>query len=258
MRIERLGALGSAAAVLRAVAAAAVAAGPAAARRADRRLVRLARGHRAYGRPSRPSTPATSFDVRPRAPAGRRSAAAGSATCRIPTPARRSRPHPRGGRRLDRLRAAPGPRRHWWYESLSGATMPGLARPTRHRRRRRPAPWRIDWGDADRDAHRAACWPAWRRSPRARCTRPACARSSPERVDGAPLDFFVDAVARTSPARAAYRRGRLGRGGVVVAGAVPAPPRRRGDVEPDQGHAAAGMPIRRRCARRSRTSPRTS
>ena len=46
-------------------------------------------------------------------------------------------------------------------------------------------------------------------------------------VTGAPLDFFVDAVARTSPARAAYVAGDVGCGGVAVAGAVPAAARRR-------------------------------
>ena len=51
---------------------------------------------------------------------------------------------------------------------------------------------------------------AWMRSPRARSTRPACARSSPAGSSGAPVDFFVDAVERTSPARAAYLAGDWG------------------------------------------------
>ena len=51
---------------------------------------------------------------------------------------------------------------------------------------------------------------AWMRSPRARSTRPACAHSSRAGSTARPLDFFVDAVERTSPARAAYLAGEWG------------------------------------------------
>ena len=68
-----------------------------------------------------------------------------------------------------------------------------------------------------------ACWPAWRRSPRARSTRRACARSSPARLDGAPDRLLRRRRAHApSPAPGGVSRRRLGRGGVAVAGAVPA------------------------------------
>ncbi len=57
----------------------------------------------------------------------------------------------------------------------------------------------------------AACWTAWTAIGAGRgATRPACARSSPERSRGSPVDFFADAVTRTAPARAAYLAGDWG------------------------------------------------
>ena len=73
-----------------------------------------------------------------------------------------------------------------------------------------PGHWHVDWTEPDRDAHQRACWPASRRSPRARCTRRACAPSSSARSTVRPVDFFADAVARTAPARAAFVAGDWG------------------------------------------------
>ena len=96
----------------------------------------------------------------------------------------------------------------WWYESLSGAPMPtwltaALAAP--------PAPereCRIDWDTADREAHRGgvlACLDAIRAGE----VYQACVCTQfTGTVSGAPLDFFIDAVAHTAPARAAYLAGR--------------------------------------------------
>ena len=98
----------------------------------------------------------------------------------------------------------------WWYESLSGAPMPdwltaALAAP--------PAPahdCRIDWGTADREAHRGgvlACLEAIRAGE----VYQACVCTQfTGTVSGSPLDFFIDGVARTSPARAAYIAGPWG------------------------------------------------
>ncbi|WP_024442530.1 aminodeoxychorismate synthase component I [Mycobacterium sp. UM_WGJ] len=97
----------------------------------------------------------------------------------------------------------------WWFESLSGAAMPGwLAEALTT-----PAPargYRIYWETPDRQAHRAgvlACLEAIRSGEVYQacvCTRFTGA------VSGAPLDFFADAVARTGPARAAYVAGDWG------------------------------------------------
>jgi para-aminobenzoate synthetase component 1 len=99
--------------------------------------------------------------------------------------------------------------RQWWYESLSGAGMPNwlsdaLATPAPAR------DWRIAWDGADRDAHRAgvlACLEAIRAGE----VYQACVCTQfAGTVAGEPLDFFIDGVARTAPARAAYVAGPWG------------------------------------------------
>jgi para-aminobenzoate synthetase component I len=103
--------------------------------------------------------------------------------------------------------------RQWWHESLSGAPMPGwlaqvLAAPTPPSAPARP--YRIDWDAADRRAHRSgvlACLEAIRAGEVYQacvCTQFAGASA------GEPLDFFVDGVARTAPARAAFVAGPWG------------------------------------------------
>jgi para-aminobenzoate synthetase component 1 len=97
----------------------------------------------------------------------------------------------------------------WWFESLSGAPMPGwLAEALTT-----PAPargCRIYWKTPDRRAHRAgvlACLEAIRSGEVYQAC--VCTRFTGT-VTGAPLDFFADAVARTGPARAAYLAGDWG------------------------------------------------
>jgi para-aminobenzoate synthetase component 1 len=103
--------------------------------------------------------------------------------------------------------------RQWWYESLSGAPMPAwlaqvLAAPTPSSVPARP--YRIDWHGADRRAHRSgvlACLEAIRAGEVYQacvCTQFAGS------IAGQPLDFFVDGVARTAPARAAFVAGPWG------------------------------------------------
>lgn len=99
--------------------------------------------------------------------------------------------------------------RQWWFESLSGAPMPGwLAEALTT-----PAPargCRIYWETPDRQAHRAgvlACLEAIRAGEVYQAC--VCTRFTGT-VTGAPLDFFADAVARTGPARAAYVAGDWG------------------------------------------------
>jgi para-aminobenzoate synthetase component I len=99
--------------------------------------------------------------------------------------------------------------RQWWYESLSGAPMPAwlseaLTAPVPARA------YRIDWDGADRQTHRAgvlACLEAIRAGEVYQacvCTQFAGA------ISGEPLDFFIDGIARTAPARAAYVAGPWG------------------------------------------------
>ncbi|HWF69745.1 MAG TPA: aminodeoxychorismate synthase component I [Mycobacterium sp.] len=103
--------------------------------------------------------------------------------------------------------------RQWWYESLSGDPMPAwlahvLAAPTPLSVPARP--YRIDWDAADRRAHRSgvlACLEAIRAGE----VYQACVCTQfAGTIAGEPLDFFVDAVARTGPARAAFVAGRWG------------------------------------------------
>ncbi|MEB3071774.1 aminodeoxychorismate synthase component I [[Mycobacterium] vasticus] len=97
----------------------------------------------------------------------------------------------------------------WWFESLSGAPMPGwlseaLATPGPVRG------CRVYWETPDRQAHRAgvlACLEAIRAGEVYQAC--VCTRFTGT-VVGAPLDFFADAVARTGPARAAYLAGDWG------------------------------------------------
>jgi para-aminobenzoate synthetase component I len=103
--------------------------------------------------------------------------------------------------------------RQWWFESLSGAPMPGwlaqvLAAPSPPRAPARA--YRIDWDAADRQAHRAgvlACLEAIRAGE----VYQACVCTQfAGTIVGEPLDFFIDGVARTAPARAAYIAGPWG------------------------------------------------
>ena len=116
--------------------------------------------------------------------------------------------------------------RQWWYESLSGAPMPAwlgdaLTAPVPAR------PYRIGWDAADRRAHRdgvLACLEAIRAGE----VYQACVCTQfAGTIAGEPLDFFIDGVARTAPARAAYVAGPWG----AVASLSPELfLRRRGDV----------------------------
>jgi len=97
----------------------------------------------------------------------------------------------------------------WWYESLTGATIPdwvteALNTPAA------PRPHRIEWGEADRDAHRRGVLDCLAAIAAGEVYQACVCVQFAGRIDGAPLDFFVDAVARTAPARAAYLAGPWG------------------------------------------------
>jgi para-aminobenzoate synthetase component 1 len=209
MRIERLGSLGAAPEVLRAVADAAARSGlppPAA-------LTGEWFDARAVNAPSvavEPVHPGEVFDV---------AAGAGSGTVGGGWIGYLSYPDPGADGRAPRIPEAAGgwtdcvlrqdADRQWWFESLSGAPMPGwLAEALTT-----PAParsCRIYWETPDRQAHRAgvlACLEAIRAGEVYQAC--VCTRFTGT-VTGAPLDFFADAVARTGPARAAYVAGDWG------------------------------------------------
>ena len=97
----------------------------------------------------------------------------------------------------------------WWHESLTGATIPewvteALNTPAA------PRPYRIEWGEADRDAHRRGVLDCLAAIAAGEVYQACVCVQFAGRIDGAPLDFFVDAVARTAPARAAYLAGPWG------------------------------------------------
>ena len=242
MRIERLGDLGSAAEVLRAVAGAAAAAGlpPPAALIGD--WFGSARGHRADGDRSSPSTPATCSTSPP---------GAGGAG---------------GRRRMDRLPVVPGRRRRrtpsripeaagGWTDCVLRQDRDGML-VVREPLRRTDSDigWSthcapgaataicdINWDEPDRDAHRAGvlALPGGDRRRRG-AIRPACARSSPAAARRLAASTSSSTPStRTAPARAAFVAGDWG----AVASLSPELFLRRrgddGDVEPDQGHAAA-------------------
>lgn len=97
----------------------------------------------------------------------------------------------------------------WWYESLSGATLPDWVSvalrdpPT-------PRASTIAWGAADRDAHRRGVRACLEAISAGEVYQACVCTQFVGRIAGAASDFFADAVARTSPARAAYLAGDWG------------------------------------------------
>jgi para-aminobenzoate synthetase component 1 len=97
----------------------------------------------------------------------------------------------------------------WWYESISGATLPAWLSEALQVR----APdldYRITWRGADRDVHRRGVLECLEAIAAGDIYQACVCTQFTGRIDGPPLDFFVDAVERTSPARAAYLAGAWG------------------------------------------------
>lgn len=97
----------------------------------------------------------------------------------------------------------------WWHESLSGARISDWVAEAV----RTPVaaePYAVSWRQPDRGIHRAgvlACLDAIAAGEIYQAC--VCTRFTGH-LDGAPVDFFVDAVTRTAPARAAYLAGTWG------------------------------------------------
>jgi para-aminobenzoate synthetase component I len=98
----------------------------------------------------------------------------------------------------------------WWFESLSGASMPDWLAAALSAT---PAPirdCRIDWDVADRKAHRGGVLACLEAIGAGEVYQACVCTQFTGTVTGTPLDFFIDGVARTSPARAAYVAGAWG------------------------------------------------
>lgn len=97
----------------------------------------------------------------------------------------------------------------WWYESLSDEPMTDwVAEAVRN-----PLPasaFDIAWGEADRKAHRRGVLDCLEAIAAGEIYQACVCTQFEGRLDGEPVDFFVDAVDRTSPARAAYLAGEWG------------------------------------------------
>ena len=98
---------------------------------------------------------------------------------------------------------------NWWYESLSGAAAPGwlhdalVVDPP-------PSRCHVAWGEADRDAHRNGVLACLAAIAAGEVYQACVCTQLVGTVTGSPVDFFADAVARTSPARAAFVSGDWG------------------------------------------------
>ncbi|OCB52013.1 aminodeoxychorismate synthase, component I [Mycobacterium vulneris] len=209
MRIERLGALGDAPAVLRGVAAAARAAGlapPAA-------VIGDWFGSRAVIAPSvsvAPVGPETCFEV-PQDTAGPAGSVGGGwfgYLC-YPDPGADGTP-PRipvaaGGWSDCVLRQdADG---LWWFESLSGAELPTWLMALEPGE---PRGYSLAWVAPDRDDHRRGVLACLEAIAAGEVYQACVCTRFTGNLDGDPIDFFTEAVARTAPSRAAYVTGDWG------------------------------------------------
>jgi para-aminobenzoate synthetase component 1 len=98
---------------------------------------------------------------------------------------------------------------HWWYESLSGAPISAWVT-NALQTAAAPRDCDIVWGDADRDSHRHGVLECLEAIAAGEVYQACVCTQFAGRVVGAPIDFFVHAVERTSPARAAYLAGDWG------------------------------------------------
>ncbi|MGV0744908.1 aminodeoxychorismate synthase component I [Mycolicibacterium sp. XJ870] len=205
MRIERLGALGDAPGVLRRVAAAASHAGlapPAA-------LIGDWFGSLAVIAPSVTAAPVdAAFDV----PPGTDGSAVGGGWFGY-----LSYPDPGADGASPRVPEAAGGWSDcvlrqdvdgdWWFESLSGAALPAWLQ---NLPPAPPQPYALNWAPPDRERHRDGVIACLEAIAAGEVYQACVCTQFTGHIDGAPLDFFVDAVARTAPARAAYVAGEWG------------------------------------------------
>lgn len=97
----------------------------------------------------------------------------------------------------------------WWYESLTGATLPGwvfdaVRSPTG------PARASVVWEPADHIAHQRGVRECLDAIAAGEVYQACVCTQFRGVLDGAPVDFFTEAAGRTTPARAAYLAGDWG------------------------------------------------
>ncbi|MCV7076178.1 aminodeoxychorismate synthase component I [Mycobacterium szulgai] len=123
----------------------------------------------------------------------------------------------------------------WFHESLSGAAMPdwlasalaATPAPIPAQPPRSAPACRINWAAADRPAHRNGVLACLEAIAAGEVYQACVCTQFTGTVSGSPLDFFIDGIARTTPARAAFVAGDWG----AVASLSPELfLRRRGDV----------------------------
>ena len=97
----------------------------------------------------------------------------------------------------------------WWYENLSGAPLSAWVVKALQTHET-PRPVDVVWGDADRKAHRRGVLECLEAIAAGEVYQACVCTQFAGRLSGKPIDFFVDAVTRTSPARAAFLAGEWG------------------------------------------------
>ncbi|TRW78298.1 aminodeoxychorismate synthase component I [Mycolicibacterium sp. 018/SC-01/001] len=97
----------------------------------------------------------------------------------------------------------------WWHESLSGAGISAWVAEALEQSAA-PRPAAVTWGDADRDTHQRGVHECVDAIAAGEVYQACVCTQFPGTLHGEAVDFFVDAVARTAPARAAYLAGSWG------------------------------------------------
>ncbi|MEV0673437.1 aminodeoxychorismate synthase component I [Mycobacterium sp. NPDC050441] len=95
----------------------------------------------------------------------------------------------------------------WWFESLSGAALPTWLTALRPAT---PHACAIAWTAPDRDDHRRGVLACLEAIAAGEVYQACVCTRFTGHLDGEPIDFFTEAVARTAPARAAYVAGDWG------------------------------------------------
>lgn len=97
----------------------------------------------------------------------------------------------------------------WWYESLSGAPIPDWATGA-VQSPAMPHEAVVTWSAADRHAHQLGVLACLDAIAAGEVYQACVCTQFAGTLDGEPIDFFVEAVSRTTPARAAYLAGDWG------------------------------------------------
>jgi para-aminobenzoate synthetase component 1 len=97
----------------------------------------------------------------------------------------------------------------WWFEDLTGAPMPDWLRHALTTAAA-PTPWHMDWTAPDRATHQAGVLACLEAIGAGEVYQACVCTQFTGILSGEPLAFFADAVAHTSPARAAFVAGQWG------------------------------------------------